>query len=317
MNDVIIESISKDLNISKKQVMTVLKLLEEGNTIPFIARYRKEATGALNEEVIKAIDDVYQYQVNLLKRKEDVIRLIDEKGLLTDELKTSIMNCTKLVEVDDLYRPYKEKKKTKATDAINNGLEPLAKIIMSCPVKGDINSIASRYITDKVKTVEDAVMGAKYIIAEWISDNAYYRKWIRSYIFREGVIVSKLKKNAVDEEKVYSNYYDFIEAVKYIKPHRILAINRGEKDDVLSVKLDYDVEKITAYLENKVIKNKESFCKEIIREAINDSLKRLILPSVDREVRSELKEKGEERAIDTFATNVEKLLLTPPLKDRM
>ena len=316
MNDVIIDEISKDLNISKKQVMTVLKLLEEGNTIPFIARYRKEATGALNEEVIKAIDDVYQYQVNLLKRKEDVIRLIDEKGLLTDELKTSIMNCTKLVEVDDLYRPYKEKKKTKATDAINNGLEPLAKIIMSCPVKGDINTIASRYITDKVKTVEDAVMGAKYIIAEWISDNAYYRKWIRSYIFREGVIVSKLKKNAVDVEKVYSNYYDFTEAVKYIKPHRILAINRGEKDDVLSVKLDYDVEKITAYLENKVIKNKESFCKEIIREAINDSLKRLILPSVDREVRSELKEKGEERAIDTFATNVEKLLLTPPLKDK-
>ena len=289
MNDVIIESISKDLNISKKQVMTVLKLLEEGNTIPFIARYRKEATGALNEEVIKSIDDVYQYQVNLLKRKEDVIRLIDEKGLLTSELKTSIMNCTKLVEVDDLYRPYKEKKKTKATDAINNGLEPLAKIIMSCPVKGDINTIASKFINDKVKTLEDAVMGAKYIIAEWISDNAYYRKWIRSYIFREGVIVSKLKKNAVDEEKVYSNYYDFTEAVKYIKPHRILAINRGEKEDVLSVKLDYDVEKITAYLENKVIKNKESFCKEIISEAINDSLKRLILPSVDREVRSELK----------------------------
>ena len=145
MNEVIIEEISKDLNISKKQVMTVLRLLEEGNTIPFIARYRKEATGALNEEVIKSIDDVYQYQVNLLKRKEDVIRLIDEKGLLTSDLKSSIMKCTKLVEVDDLYRPYKEKKKTKATDAINNGLEPLAKIIMSCPVKGDINNIASKY----------------------------------------------------------------------------------------------------------------------------------------------------------------------------
>ena len=214
MNEVIIEEISKDLNISKKQVMTVLKLLEEGNTIPFIARYRKEATGALNEEVIKSIDDVYQYQVNLMKRKEDVIRLIDEKGLLTDELKTSIMKCTKLVEVDDLYRPYKEKKKTKATDAINNGLEPLAKIIMSCPVKGDINTIASNYLNDKVKSVEDAVMGAKYIIAEWITDNAYYRKWIRSYIFKEGVVVSKLKKNAEDENKIYSNYYDFSEAVK-------------------------------------------------------------------------------------------------------
>ena len=316
MNEVIIEEISKDLDISKKQVMTVLKLLEEGNTIPFIARYRKEATGALNEEVIKSIDDVYQYQVNLMKRKEDVIRLIDEKGLLTDELKTSIMKCTKLVEVDDLYRPYKEKKKTKATDAINNGLEPLAKIIMSCPTKGDINTIASHYLSDKVKSVEDAVTGAKYIIAEWISDNAYYRKWIRTYIFKEGVIVSKLKKNSVDENKTYSNYYDFSEAVKYIKPHRILAINRGEKDGVLSVKLDYDVERIVKYLETKVIKNKESFCYEIILDAINDSLKRLILPSVDREVRSELKEKGEVRAIDNFSTNVEKLLLTPPLKDK-
>ena len=316
MNEVIIEEISKDLDISKKQVMTVLKLLEEGNTIPFIARYRKEATGALNEEVIKSIDDVYQYQVNLLKRKEDVIRLIDEKGLLTDELKTSIMKCTKLVEVDDLYRPYKEKKKTKATDAINNGLEPLAKIIMSCPVKGDIKLIAERYLTDKVKTVEDAIMGAKYIIAEWISDNAYYRKWIRSYIFKEGVIVSKLKKNAEDSDKTYSNYYDYSEMVKHIKPHRILAINRGEKEGVLSVKLDYDVEKIVKYLETKVIKNKESFVYDIIMDSINDSLKRLILPSVDREVRSELKEKGEDRAIDNFSVNVEKLLLTPPLKNK-
>ncbi len=316
MNEVIIEEISKDLGISKKQVITVLKLLEEGNTIPFIARYRKEATGALNEEVIKSIDDVYQYQVNLLKRKEDVIRLIDEKGLLTDELKLSIMKCSKLVEVDDLYRPYKEKKKTKATDAIKNGLEPLAKIIMSCPTRGNIDTIALKYLNDKVKTVEDAITGAKYIVAEWISDNAYYRKWIRSYILKEGVVVSKLKKNANDENKTYSNYYDFKETIKYIKPHRILAINRGEKDGVLSVKLDYDVDKIIKYLETKVIKNKESFCYEIIVNAINDSLKRLILPSVDREVRSELKEKGEVRAIDNFSVNVENLLLTPPLKDK-
>ena len=317
MNEVIIDEISKDLDISKKQVITVLKLLEEGNTIPFIARYRKEATGALNEEVIKSINDVYEYQVNLMKRKEDVIRLIDEKGLLTDELKSSIMKCTKLVEVDDLYRPFKEKKKTKATDAINNGLEPLAKIIMSCPTKGDIKLIASKYLNDKVKTEEDAIMGAKYIIAEWISDNAYFRKWIRSYIFKEGVIVSKLKKNAEDENKTYSNYYEFNETVKHIKPHRILAINRGEKEGVLSVKLDYDVEKIVKYLENKVIKNKESFCYSIIMDAINDSLKRLILPSVDREIRSELKEKGEVRAIENFSFNVEKLLLTPPLKDKI
>ena len=316
MNEVIIDEISKDLNISKKQVMTVLNLLESGNTIPFIARYRKEATGALNEEVIKSIDDVYQYQVNLMKKKEDVIRLIDEKGLLTDELKVAIMKCSKLVEVDDLYRPFKEKKKTKATEAINNGLEPLAKIIMSCPVNGNIELIASKYINDKVKSVEDAITGAKYIIAEWISDNASYRKWIRNYIYKEGIIVSKLKKNAKDEDKTYSNYYDFKEPIKYIKPHRILAINRGEKEGVLSVKLDYDIEKIVKYLDSKVIKRKESFVYSIILEAINDSLKRLIIPSVDREVRSELKEKGELRAIENFSFNVEKLLLTPPLKDK-
>ena len=187
---------------------------------------------------------------------------------------------------------------------------------MSCPVKGDINVIVNKYLNDKVKSIEDAIMGAKYIIAEWISDNAYYRKWIRSYIFKEGIIVSKLKKNASDEDKIYSNYYNFSESIKHIKPHRILAINRGEKEGILSVKLDYDIEIIVKYLETKVIKNKESFVYEIIMEAINDSLKRLILPSVDREVRNELKEKGEKRAIDNFSTNVEKLLLTPPLKDK-
>ena len=254
MNQDIIKNTSIELNIKPKQVETVLNLLRDGNTIPFIARYRKEATGALDEEQIRKINEIYEYQVNLFKRKEDVIRLIDEKGLLTDELKNQILNANKLVEVEDLYRPYKEKKKTKATDAINNGLEPLAKIIMSFPNK-EIDY--KKFINDKVKTIEDAIQGAKYIIAEWISDNAYYRKWIRTYIFKEGVIVSKLKKNAVDENKTYSNYYDFSEAVKYIKPHRILAINRGEKEGVLSVKLDYDVEKIVKYLETKVIKNKD------------------------------------------------------------
>ena len=317
MNQEIIKEISNTLKISEKQVNVVLKLLEEGNTIPFIARYRKEATGALNEEVIKAIDDVYQYQVNLLKRKEDVIRLIDEKGLLTPDLKNSIMNCNKLVEVDDLYRPYKEKKKTKATEALAQGLEPLAKMIMAAPLKGTIENLVSKFINDKVKTQADAIKGAQYIIAEWISDNASYRKYIRNYIYKEGTIVSKLKKDAVDEMKVYSNYYDYTETIKWIKPHRILAINRGEKEGILTVKLDYDVEKIIAYLEPKVIKNKASFTSPIIKEALIDSLKRLILPSVNREIRSELKEKGEERAIDNFAVNVEKLLLTPPLKDKV
>ena len=194
MNEMIINEISNDLGISTKQVSVVLNLLGDGNTIPFIARYRKEATGALDEETIKKIGDVYEYQNNLLKRKEDVIRLIDEKGLLTDELKNSIMNCSKLVEVEDLYRPYKEKKKTKATEAIKAGLEPLAKMIMSFPSTGDINSLCSKFINDSVKSVDEAITGAKYIIAEWISDNASYRKYIRSYFYKNGVIVSKLKK---------------------------------------------------------------------------------------------------------------------------
>ncbi len=319
MNDKIIEEISKDLKISIKQVTTVLKLLEEGNTIPFIARYRKEMTGALDEEVIKQIDDVYQYQLNLLKRKEDIIRLIEEKDLLTDELKDAIMKCEKLVEVEDLYRPFKEKKQTKATLAIQNGLEPLAKIIMSCPEKGTIEQIASKYLNDKVKDIESAITSAQYIIAEWISDNAYYRKWIRSYIYKNGMITSKIKKNArnaEDENKVYANYYEYEEAIKRIKPHRILAINRGEKEGILTVKLVYDHEKIEEFVKNKAIKNKNSFVCPIIEEAIHDSLKRLILPSIEREIRSDLKEKGEDRAIDNFKTNVEKLLLTPPLKNK-
>ena len=178
MNQDIILEISNNLNIKPKQVETVLNLLSEGNTIPFIARYRKEATGALDEEVIRSINEVYEYQVNLLKRKEDVIRLIEEKGLLTDELKTSILKCQKLVEVEDLYRPYKEKKKTKATEAIKNGLEPLAKMMMSFPTTGNLEEMAKKFITENVETVEKAVEGAKFIIAEWISDNASYRKWI-------------------------------------------------------------------------------------------------------------------------------------------
>ena len=220
MNENIIKNTSVELNIKPKQVETVLKLLSEGNTIPFIARYRKEATGALDEEQIRKINNIYEYQVNLLKRKEDVIRLIDEKGLLTEELKNQILNADKLVEVEDLYRPFKEKKKTKATDAINNGLEPLAKIIMSFPLK-EIDY--SKFINDKVKTIEDAITGAKYIIAEWISDNAFYRKSIRNYTFRNGVIVTKLKKDAVDENKVYEMYYNYQEKVRDIKPHRVLS----------------------------------------------------------------------------------------------
>lgn len=317
MNREIIAQIAIELNVKEKQVESVLKLLEEGNTVPFIARYRKEATGALDEEQIRSINEVYDYQINLLKRKEDVIRLIDEKGMLTDSLKEEIMKCTKLVEVEDLYRPYKEKKKTKATEAIANGLEPLAKIIMSFPKNIDINDVASSYINEKVKSVEEALLGAKYIIAEWISDNASYRKYIRNNIFNFGTITSKLKKKAEDDGQVYKMYYDYKEKIKYAKEHRILAINRGEKEGILSVSVDVDTEHIMNFLEKKIIKNEKSPVVELVKEAIVDSYKRLIFPSIEREIRGELKEESEEGAIEVFSKNLEKLLLTPPIKDKI
>ena len=317
MNEFIIKEIATSLNITEKQVNTVLSLLSEGNTIPFIARYRKEATGALDEEAIRKIGEVYEYQESLLKRKEDVIRLIDEKGLLTDELKDSIMKCEKLVEVEDLYRPYKEKKKTKATEAIALGLEPLAKMMMVFPLSGNIDNMCSKFINDKVESTNKAVEGACFIIAEWISDNAYYRKWIRSYFYRNGVVISVKKKNAEDENGNYEMYYDYNEAVKYIKPHRILALNRGEKEKVLNVSIDVNKDEIIAFLEKKIIKNDKSFVCCYIRDAINDSYKRLIEPSIEREIRSDLSEKGEAAAIENFGKNLEALLLTPPMKEKV
>ena len=316
MNKDIINEISENLNIKKEGIEAVLKLLEEGNTVPFIARYRKEATGALDEEQIRSINDYYEYQVNLLKRKEDVIRLIDEKGLLTDELKDSIMKASKLVEVEDIYRPYKEKKKTKATEAIKNGLEPLAKIIMSFK-KVDIKKIAEAYLNDNVKTVDEAITGASYIIAEWISDNASYRKYIRTNMSNYGVIHSKLKKGATDESKTYEMYYDYEERVKYIKPHRILALNRGEKEGILSVDISVDDDYIISFLEKKLIKDENTESANIVKSAIRDSYKRLIIPSIEREVRADLKEVAETAAIEVFGENLENLILTPPMKDIM
>ena len=316
MNEVIIKEISKNLNIREKQVEVVLSLLSEGNTIPFIARYRKEATGALDEEIIRSINEVYEYEVNLLKRKEDVIRLIDEKGMLTDELRKDILACTKLVEVEDLYRPYKEKKKTKATEAIANGLEPLSKMILEFKNR-DYNIEAKSFITDKVKTVEEAIMGAKYIIAEIVSDNAEYRKYIRENIMKFGIISSKVKKKAEDDTKVYEMYYDYSESVSHIKPHRILALNRGEKEGVLSVSIDVDESYILNYLYKKNIRKNGVSEEVLVKEAIDDSFKRLIFPSVEREIRSDLKLVGEDAAIDNFSKNVENLLLTPPIKEKV
>lgn len=314
MNENIINDISNELNIKTEQAKTVLKLLEEGNTIPFIARYRKEATGALDEEQIRKINEVYEYQVNLLKRKEDVIRLIDEKGLLTDEIKNNIMNAKKLVEVEDIYAPYKEKKKTKATEAIKNGLEPLAKIIMSFPTTFNDESV-KKFLNDNVKTIDDAITGAKYIIAEWISDNAYYRKWIRSYFFKNGVVTSKLKKKDADANKTYEMYYDFTEPVKHIKPHRVLAINRGENEKILSVNIEVNNEEVLSYLESKIIK-KDSPVKPYVIDAIKDSYKRLIFPSMEREIRSELTSQSEDASIEVFKGNLENLLLIAPMKNK-
>ena len=314
MNKEIINEIANLLNVKDSQIESVLKLLRDGNTIPFIARYRKEATGAMDEEQIRKVNEYYEYEVNLLKRKEDVIRLIDEKGLLTDEIKNNIMNAKKLVEVEDIYAPFKEKKKTKATEAIKNGLEPLAKIIMSFPNTYNMDVI-KKYLNENVKTEEDALQGAKYIIAEWISDNAYYRKWIRSYFYKNGLIVSKKKKSANDENKVYEMYYDFSENVKYIKPHRVLAINRGENEKVLTVNIEVNNDDIISYLESKIIKN-DSPVKEYVIDAIKDSYKRLIEPSIEREVRSELTEKSEDASIEVFQENLENLLLIAPMKEK-
>lgn len=312
MNEQIIKEIAQNLNIKETQVSKTLKLLEEGNTIPFIARYRKEVTGNLDEEQIRKISEVYEYGQNLLKRKEDVIRLIDEKGLLTDELKVKIMQAAKLVEVEDLYRPYKEKKKTKATEAIKNGLEPLAKLIMSYPKEINFDN----FLNENVKTKEDAIEGASYIIAEWTSDNASYRKYIRRYMYNNGKLVTKLKKNAEDENKTYEMYYDFTETLKYAKAYRIMAINRAEKEKVITVNLDVDDEHIINYLKEKIIK-KESPYNYIIENAIKDSYKRLIKPSVEREIRSEITEKAEDEATKNFSLNLENLLMQPPMKGKM
>ena len=317
MNENIIKEIANELKIRTQQVEAVLNMLKEGNTIPFIARYRKEQTGALTEEQIKVIEEHYKYQENLLKRKEDVIRLIEEKDLMTDELKEKIMSASKLVEVEDLYRPFKEKKKTKATEAIKQGLELLAKILMSFPEKGSLEELAKKYITNEVKTIEDALKGAGYIISEYISDNAFYRKNIRRMTYKDGIIETKKKKDAVDERKVYEMYYEYKEPVKEVKPHRILAINRAENEKVITVNIDIDEKKILSYLEEKVIKNDKSYSTSLVKEAIKDSYKRLISPSIEREIRSDLTEKAHESAIQNFSKNLEGLLLTPPMKEKV
>ncbi len=317
INEELVLEITTNLKLTRKQVETVLNLLNEGNTVPFIARYRKEQTGALDEEQIRDINKEYEYKVNLLKRKEDVIRLIDEKGMLTDELKADILKAEKLVDVEDIYRPYKEKKKTKATIATKQGLKPLADYILTFPTEGSLEEEAKKFITEEVETVEHAIEGAQYIIAEEISDFSDFRKWIRTYTFGNGNIETKVKKKAKDEMKIYEMYYAYEEPLRKVKLYRVLAINRGEKEKVLSVKIVTNVERIHQYLEDGIVENKESFVFINIQNAIKDAYKRLIQPSIEREIRSELSEKAGDNAIHIFSENLRALLLQPPMKGKM
>ncbi len=316
MNEQVLREVSESLKISLKQINTVLELLDEGNTIPFIARYRKEATGGLDEEQIQAIHKEWEYANNLYNRKEDVIRLIDERGMLTPELKDQILKAEKLVDVEDLYRPYKEKKKTKATEAIAKGLEPLAVWMLTFPTTS-VEEEAKKYLNEEVANTEEAIEGAKFIIAEQISDEAEYRKVLRDMLRDHGNLVSTKRKNAEDERKTYENYYEYEEPVSKIKPHRTLAINRAEKEKVVTVKIDIERAMMIDYLEKQVIKNEKSTATPYIKEAIDDSLKRLIFPSLEREIRSELTEVGEDQAIEIFSMNLHNLLLQPPLQGRI
>lgn len=316
-NEQLLQDIARNLKITKKQITTVLAMLEEGNTVPFIARYRKEQTGALDEEQIREINKEYEYKVNLLKRKEDVIRLIDEKGMLTEELRQDILKAEKLVDVEDLYRPYKEKKKTKATVAIKKGLKPLADFLLLFPFEGSVEEEAKKYLTEEVLSIEEAIEGAQHIIAEEISDFSDFRKWIRSYTFRAGLMQSKVKKNAEDENKTYEIYYAYEEPLKKVKLYRVLALNRGEKEKVLTVKITVEDEKIHQYLEDGIIEDKGSISVPYIKAAIKDAYKRLIKPSIEREIRSELSEKAEDNAIHIFGENLRSLLLQPPMKGKM
>ena len=309
INAKLVNEITGKLKITKKQVETVLLLLNEGNTVPFIARYRKEQTGALDEEQIRDINKEYEYKVSLLKRKEDVIRLIDEKGMLTEELRADILKSEKLVDIEDIYRPFKEKKKTKATMAIKQGLEPLAKYISTYPVEGSLEEKAKEFITEEVESVEKAVEGALYIIAEEISDSSDFRKWIRDHSYNYGNIKSTIKKNAKDENTTYEMYYDYEEPLKKVKLYRALAINRAEKEKVLTVKINLDKERIHEYLEKQVIKNHSSFVVPYIKDAIKDAYKRLIQPSIERELRSELTEKADNNAIHIFSENLRSLII--------
>ncbi|UXU72711.1 RNA-binding transcriptional accessory protein [Mammaliicoccus sciuri] len=315
MNQELIEIIKKNHPFTEKQIKTVLELLEDKNTVPFIARYRKELTGGLDEVEIKQIENEYTYALNLHNRKEEVIRLIDEQGLLTEDLKNDILKQTKLQRIEDLYRPFKKKKKTRATEAKRKGLEPLAKWILEGTSNIDLVEEASKYITKEVESHEDAIKGARDIIAEMISDEPKYRKYILNSVERQGKLVTEKKKKAEDEKNIFEMYYTYEEPIKKIVPHRVLAINRGESEGILKVGFEIDTESLESYLTAQFVEKVHKHI-EVIKEAIQDSLKRLILPSIEREIRSELTQKAEEHAIEIFSENLKNLLLQAPLKGK-
>lgn len=315
MDSNLIQSIREKYNFTTKQINSVLSLLEDKNTVPFIARYRKEQTGGLDEVEIKQIDDEYQYMVNLQKRKEEVIHNVEEQGLLTADLKSDILKQTKLQRVEDLYRPFKQKKKTRATEAKRKGLEPFAKWLKQSNLDTTIENKAQQFLNEEVETIEAAVKGAQDIIAELVSDAPKYRTKILKDTFQHGNIITQKKKNAEDEKETFSMYYDYSEPVKKIANHRVLAVNRGEKEKVLSVKLEMDTQGIENFIrKNEITTNHEG--NYIIEDAIKDSLKRLIMPSIEREIRGDLTEKAENHAIDVFSENLRNLLLQPPMKGK-
>ncbi|WP_445670466.1 Tex family protein [Peribacillus sp. FSL K6-1552] len=315
----LIKQISNELTLKNHQVQNVIQMLQDGNTVPFIARYRKEMTGSLDEVQIRSIMERWNYLENLGQRKVEVTRSISEQGKLTEELKLQIEKATKLQEVEDLYRPFKQKRRTKATVAKEKGLEPLAIWLLECQAQASVSEKAAEFISEEkeVPSIEEAIAGAQDIIAELISDDAELRKWIRAEIFKAGKLFSTVKNEEKDEKKIFEMYYEYEEPVQKIVPHRVLALNRGEKEEVLRISIQPRTEIIISYLERKIIKNNQSEAAGLIKEAIEDGLKRLIMPSVEREIRKELTEKAEDQAIHIFSENLRNLLLQPPLKGKV
>src|SRR5690625_2037936 len=315
--DAIVKLVAEELNIRENIIQQVITLINDGNTVPFIARYRKEVTGGLDEVQIKQIHDTWTYNMQLSERKEEVIRLIDEQGKLTVELKQEIMAATQLQRVEDLYRPYRQKRRTRATIAKEKGLEPLATLVWE-QKDIDIHKEAEKFLSaeHELHTIEDVLAGVNDILAEWISDDATFREYIRKQTFLHGTVQSEVKDKEKDPKSVYQMYYDYSESVRSLVSHRILALNRGEKEEVLRVTIEPPIEKIIAYLEERVIKDTNE-CTPILQDAIEDSYKRLIQPSIEREIRNMLMEKAEDQAIKVFSENLKNLLLQPPLKDRI